>query len=76
MRRFNIVGDTTWCRGKVARKYTKDGCALVDLEIRAENQRGEVTAPGFATVMLPSKDLSHKPVVDGAGLDLELPLIR
>ena len=76
MRRFNIVGDTTWCKGKVARKYTKDGYALVDLEIWAENQRGELTAPGLATVMLPSRDLAHKPVVNGAALDLALPTIR
>lgn len=76
MRRFNVVGDTTFCKGKIARKYEKDGYALVDIEIWAENQRGEVTAPGIATVMLPSKDLSHKPVVDGARLELDLPLIR
>jgi hypothetical protein len=76
MRRFNIVGDTTWCKGKVKRKYAKDGYALVDLEIWAENQRGEITAPGLATVILPSKDLTHKPVVNGAALDLDLPTIR
>ena len=76
MRRFNIVGDTTWCKGKIARKYEKDGYALVDIDIWAENQRGEVTAPGIATVMLPSKDLSHRPVVDGAGFELGLPLVR
>ena len=76
MRRFNVVGDTTWLKGKVARKYEKDGYALVDIDIWAENQRGEVTAPGVATVMLPSLDLSHKPVVDGARLELDLPLIR
>lgn len=76
MRRFNIVGDTTWLKGKVARKYVKDGYALVDLDIWAENQRGEITAPGMATVMLPSKDLAHKPVIDGSRLDLELPTVR
>jgi len=76
MRRFNIVGDTTWCKGKVARKYVNDGYALVDLDIWAENQRGEITAPGLATVMLPSKDLTHKPVIDGAGFDLGLPMVR
>lgn len=76
MRRFNVVGDTTWLKGKVARKYEKDGYALVDLEIWAENQKGEITSPGIATVMLPSKDLKHKPVVDGAQLDLDLPLVR
>jgi len=76
MRRFNIVGDTTWCKGKVARKYVKDGYALVDLDIWAENQRGEITAPGMATVMLPSRDLAHKPVIDGGNCDLGLPMVR
>ncbi len=76
VRRFNMLGDTTWCRGRVVRKYVKDGHALVDLEIRGENQRGEVTAPGLATVVLPSRDIRLKPVVDGSGLDLELPVIR
>jgi acyl dehydratase len=76
MRRFNIVGDTTWCRGKVVRKYTQDNYALVDLEIWAENQRGEITSPGFATVMLPSKDLAHRPVIDAAAFELGLAQIR
>src|ERR1700756_1065631 len=49
MRRFNIVGDTTWCRGTVTNKYEKDGFALVDIEIKGENQRKEVTTPGLAT---------------------------
>jgi hypothetical protein len=76
MRRFNLVGDTSWGKGKVTRKYTKDNHALVDLEIWFENQRGEITAPGLATVMLPSKDVAHRPVVDGSDLELGLPTIR
>ena len=76
MRRFNIVGDTTWCRGKVSRKYVKDGFALVDIEIAAENQRGEVTTPGLATVALPSRDVKLPPYIDGSRLDLELPVVR
>ncbi len=55
LRRFNVVGDTTWFRGKVTNKYVKDGEHLVDLECGGENQRGEVTIPGLATVRLPSK---------------------
>ncbi len=76
MRRFNIVGDTTWVKGKVVRKYVKDRHALVNIEITAENQRGELTAPGFATVVLPSRDKNSLPVFDGSRLDLELPQIR
>ena len=34
---------------------------MVDLELWAENQRGEVTAPGDATIILPSRE--HGPVV-------------
>ena len=45
MRGFNIMGDCTWARGKVTRKYIKDGNALVDIEIRGENQRGDEQRP-------------------------------
>jgi hypothetical protein len=41
--------------GTVIRKYlADDNRPAVDLEIAATNQRGEVTAPGHATVLLPS----------------------
>lgn len=76
MRRFNTMGDSTWCKGKVTRKYVKDGYALVDLEIWGENQRGELTTPGMATVALPSRDVNNKVFLDGSGLDLDLPLVR
>jgi len=71
LRLFNTMGDTTWCKGKVARKYVKDGYALADLDIWAENQRGEVTAPnGSATVVLPSRDVKTRVFRDGSNLDL------
>lgn len=76
MRRFNIVGDTTWCKGKVSRKYIRDGYPLVDLEIWAENQRGEITAPGLATVVLPAKNAETKVFMDGSAFELELPTVR
>jgi len=76
MRRFNTMGDSTWCKGRVAKKYTKDGFGLVDLEIWGENQRGELTTPGLATVILPSRDIGKRVSFDGAGLDLELPTVR
>ena len=69
-RRFNVYGDTQWCKGKVVRKYVHDGAPLVDLEIWAENQRGELTAPGHATVMLPSRDPKLPWFTDGSGLKL------
>ena len=76
MSRFNTMGDCTWARGTVTRKYIKDGYALVDIEIKGENQRGELTTPGLATVVLPSLDPNTKVFVDGSGLDLELPVVR
>jgi hypothetical protein len=66
-RRFNVYGDTQWCKGKVVRKYLSGEAPLVDLEIWAENQRGEVTAPGYATVMLPSRDPRIPWFTDGSG---------
>jgi acyl dehydratase len=60
-RRFNYVGDTHWMRGRVTRKYlTDDGRPAVDLDISGENQRGETTTPGHATILLPSHE--HGPV--------------
>ncbi len=76
LRRFNTMGDTTWCRGTVMKKYKKDGYALVDLDIRAENQRAETTAVGMATVVLPSTDPTTVAANDGAGLSLDLPQVR
>lgn len=76
MRRFNIMGDTTFCKGKVVKKYIKDGTPLVDIEIAAENQRGEVTTPGLATVALPSRSVEFPAFIDGSGCNLDLPVVR
>lgn len=54
VRGFNFLGDTHWCTGEITRKYKIDDSHLVDIEVRATNQRGEVTTPGTATVILPS----------------------
>jgi hypothetical protein len=53
VRRHNLIGDVTWCRGIVAGKREEGGQALVDLDLVAENQRSEITARGSATVALP-----------------------
>ena len=50
--RHNLIGDTTWCRGTVTGKEP-DG--VVHLALRADNQRGETTASGTATVVLPER---------------------
>ncbi|MFH1487079.1 MAG: MaoC family dehydratase N-terminal domain-containing protein, partial [Chloroflexota bacterium] len=33
LRRPNFIGDTTWCRGRVADKRTKDGACFVECEV-------------------------------------------
>jgi acyl dehydratase len=55
VRRFNVEGDVQWYKGRVTEKYLKDGEYTVECELWAENQRGEITAPGTAVVLLPSR---------------------
>jgi acyl dehydratase len=45
--------DTITCRGRVLGKSSKDDVNLVDLEVWAENQKGEKVVTGKATVALP-----------------------
>ncbi len=53
LRAPNFIGDTTWIRGTVSKKTEFDGC--IELEMRAEDQRGRVTALGSAEVILPRR---------------------
>lgn len=46
---------THWCKGKVTGKHEADGQHFVECQIWVENSKGEVTTPGSATVVLPSK---------------------
>jgi acyl dehydratase len=48
-------GDTVTCRGKVVNKFLdgKDHC--IEIELVAENQRGETPATGKAIAVLPSR---------------------
>lgn len=74
LRGFNVVGDTTWCKGKISRKHVHGLYHLVDLEIWTDNQRGETTTRGLATVLLPSRALDSSWLIDAAGLSLsEIP---
>jgi acyl dehydratase len=47
--------DVITCRGRVLGKSSKDDVNLVDLEIWAENQKGEKVVTGKATVSLPTR---------------------
>ena len=48
-------GDKFVCKGKVTKKHVEGGKHLVDLELWAENPKGERIVPGSAVVALPSK---------------------
>jgi acyl dehydratase len=55
-RKFNYMGDTTWVTGKVVDKVEVEGRHEVHLELACTNQRGEVSTPGTAVVLLPTRD--------------------
>ena len=48
-------GSKVICRGKVSKKYHDGHNHLVDCEIWLENDKGEKTTPGSATVVLPAR---------------------
>lgn len=55
-RRFNFFGDSTWVKGHVARKFIDDqGQRLVELDMRAENQDGDVHTRSTFLVKLLSR---------------------
>lgn len=55
VRRLNLLGDTTWCRAEVAEKRLEGELGVVECELHTENQRGERTTAGRATVRLPRR---------------------
>jgi hypothetical protein len=50
-----LDGETWQCKGKVTNKYVDGDDHCVDLEIGVENGSGQVTTPGSATVVLPTR---------------------
>ncbi|MFC1917273.1 MaoC family dehydratase N-terminal domain-containing protein [Chloroflexota bacterium] len=54
-RRFMILGDIIYYKGKVVDKYIQEDQYLAKLEIWGENQRGECTTQSQAVVALPSR---------------------
>ena len=52
-RGMDLPGAPVTAKGVVTRKYQEQGSNLVDCEIWLENQAGEKTTPGSATVALP-----------------------
>ena len=59
IRRPIYAGDTTTWKGKVINKFIKNSQHFVECEFLAENQRGQISTKGNATVLLPSR---HKNV--------------
>lgn len=54
-RKMDLVNTTLTAKGRVTKKYARDGKHLVDLEVWIENEKGEVTTPGTAVVSLPTR---------------------
>jgi hypothetical protein len=52
-RKFNYMGDVTWCKGKVTEKLQDKGKKVVRCEVITENHRGEMTTKGPAEIELP-----------------------
>ena len=50
------LNDVITCTGRVLDKSSKNGTHLVDVELWAQNQKGEKVVTGKATVALPSRD--------------------
>ena len=55
IRRHNQEGDLLTIEGKVVNKREEKGKFLVDFELQAKNQDGELSASGKATASMPSR---------------------
>lgn len=51
MRGTAVPGDTLTCRGKVVKKRIEGDKKLVECELKVENQKGDLIAPGNGEVM-------------------------
>ena len=67
VRRFVYGGDTVWTKGSVVSKDIRSGQHVTEVDVTADDQRGEVTATMRATVLLPSQaagPVTLPPLVD------------
>src|SRR5262249_11204306 len=62
-RGMDVPGNSLTATGVVTKKYQQDGLGYVDLDVKVENQKGEVTSPGTATVILPVRGGKEVPTV-------------
>jgi len=56
LRKHNLMGDVTWCDGRVTDTYVDGDRHLVDVDLEARDQRDELSAKGSATIRLPSRE--------------------
>lgn len=68
VRRFNLLGDLTYLEGEVTEVTETAGAhdGSVRLDVRARNQREEISAKGWASVRLPKRPLTEEPRLDVA----------
>jgi hypothetical protein len=54
--------ETSWIKGKVAKKYVGVNEHLVDLDLHIETQSGFIYMTGIATVRLPTRSTEHNAI--------------
>ncbi len=54
-RGMDIPGTPVTAKGVVTKRYQEQGANLVDCDIWLENEKGEKTTPGSATIALPAR---------------------
>ena len=52
---MNLPGEALTCGGKVSQKYVEQGEHCVECNLWVENEKGEKTVTGMATIVLPSR---------------------
>ncbi len=54
-RGMDFPGQTLTCKGKITKKYERDGQFFLDCQVWLENPQGEMNTRGTAVVTLPSR---------------------
>jgi len=57
---MNFPGEALICKGKVSKKYIKDGEHYIECSLWAENGKGEKTVSGRAVIAVPSRSSPAK----------------
>ena len=61
LRGMNVPGDTLTAWGHVTRMEKRNGFGVADVEVGLRDQKGNETAPGNATVVLPLRGAAEVP---------------